>query len=57
MTDQTSILRFIEDNWNTGRIGDQSYDAIAGTLESLFDFEHPPKTPPLNLDPCTGEPG
>jgi phospholipase C len=54
--DQTSILRFIEDNWNTGRIGNRSYDAIAGTLEHMFDFTHPGKTPALKLDPCTGEP-
>ena len=33
MTDQTSILRFIEDNWQTGRIGNYSFDAKAGSLE------------------------
>jgi phospholipase C len=54
--DQTSILRFIEDNWGTGRIGDQSYDALAGSLEHMFDFSHPAKTPSLMLDSCTGEP-
>ena len=26
ITDQSSILRFIEDNWNLGRMGDQSFD-------------------------------
>ena len=56
MVDQTSIIRFIEDNWRTGRIGNQSYDAIAGTLEGVFDFTHLGKTPSLTLDPCTGEP-
>ena len=25
VTDQTSILRFIEDNWQLGRIGNQSF--------------------------------
>ena len=30
VTDQSSILRFIEDNWGTGRIGDGSFDAKAG---------------------------
>jgi len=48
VTDQSSILRFIEDNWNLGRI-DQispktvaqggSFDQIAGTLNSMFDFD------------------
>jgi phospholipase C len=56
VTDQTSIIRFIEDNWSTGRLGNQSYDAIAGTLEHMFDFTHPGKTPALKLGPCTGEP-
>jgi len=32
VTDQSSILRFIEDNWQLGSIGNQSTDAIAGTL-------------------------
>jgi phospholipase C len=52
-TDQTSILKFIEDNWRLGRIGDQSYDALAGELSGMFDFGHPrPET--LMLDPATG---
>ena len=33
ITDQSSILRFIEDNWGTGRLGNQSFDAKAGSLE------------------------
>ena len=40
VTDQSSILRFIEDNWNLGRIGDDSFDAKAGRLEAMFDFGH-----------------
>ncbi|WP_328917281.1 MULTISPECIES: phospholipase C [unclassified Streptomyces] len=40
-TEQTSITRFIEDNWNTGRIGDASFDARANSLTSAFDFQHP----------------
>jgi phospholipase C len=38
ITDQTSILKFIEDNWKTGRIGDSSFDALAGSLNGMFDF-------------------
>lgn len=38
-TDQASVLRFIEDNWSTGPIGDHSADARAGSLEGLFDFD------------------
>ncbi|RMB81787.1 phospholipase C [Streptomyces shenzhenensis] len=40
-TDQASVLRFIEDNWRTGRVGDHSFDAAAGSLRGMFDFRHP----------------
>jgi phospholipase C len=62
LTDQSSVLKFIEDNWLGGqRIQDgASFDTIAGTIESMFSF---PSTPPpsalaasrtLKLDPRTG---
>ncbi len=38
LTDQTSILRFIEDNWHLGQIGNQSFDAKAGSIMNMFDF-------------------
>ncbi|MFJ4923004.1 phospholipase C [Streptomyces sp. NPDC088725] len=40
-TEQTSVLKFIEDNWHTARIGDHSFDTRAGSLENMFDFAHP----------------
>jgi phospholipase C len=55
LTDQTSILRFIEDNWRTGRIGDDSLDERAGVVDNMFDFTAPAQ-PPLPLDPRTGNP-
>src|SRR5581483_3615814 len=55
VTDQTSVLRFIEDNWQLGRIGNFSLDVKAGPLDNLFDFKHPGKTDKLFLDPVTGE--
>jgi phospholipase C len=54
LADQSSIIRFVEDNWNLGRIGDQSYDADAGSLMNLFDFKHNRGTG-LFLNPDTGE--
>jgi phospholipase C len=41
LTDQTSVLRFIEDNWLSGeRIQPGgSFDTIAGSIENMFDFE------------------
>ncbi len=56
LTDQSSILRFIEDNWLVGRIGDHSFDARAGSLGGLFDFRSRQLNKPLFLDPSTGEP-
>jgi len=41
LTDQSSVLRFIEDNWLNGeQIGQGSFDAKAGTIENMFDFSH-----------------
>ncbi|MGO4301693.1 phospholipase C [Leifsonia sp. RAF41] len=52
-TDQTSVLRFIENNWLTGRIGDASFDTRAGSLGGLFDWFHPQQREVL-LDPTSG---
>jgi phospholipase C len=56
MTDQSSILRFIEDNWNLGRLGNGSFDELAGSLLNMFDFEHPCAERRLLLNRQTGEP-
>lgn len=53
INDQTSVLRFIEDNWNLGRIGNYSFDELAGSLANFFDFDHP-HYKPIILDPKTG---
>jgi phospholipase C len=57
--DQTSTLRFIEDNWLGGqRISSESFDRIAGSINAMFDFRHVPQSTKrrLILDPVTGEP-
>jgi phospholipase C len=41
MTDQSSVIRFIEDNWKLPRIGGDSNDAKAGSLFGFFDFDNP----------------
>ncbi len=53
-TDQSSILRFIEDNWDLGRIGGNSSDVKAGRLNGMFDFDDDASTHKLILDPATG---
>ena len=63
LTDQSSITKFVEDNWGLPRI-DGSSDAVAGSLDGLFDFSarhgngkgNPPNAGPLLLDPVTGRP-
>jgi phospholipase C len=54
VTDQSSILRFIEDNWSLGRIGGGSRDAIAGTMNGMFNFASGGSTPALILDSNMG---
>jgi phospholipase C len=56
ITDQTSILRFIEDNWGLGQIGNQSFDEKAASISNLFNFSHADVEEGLSLDPSTGEP-
>ena len=58
LTDQTSIIHFVEDNWLGGeRIGDGSYDDLSGPLTGMFNFRaHTPPAPKLFLNPTTGEP-
>ncbi len=54
ITDQTSILKFIEDNWNLGRIGDQSFDTKAGSILNMFNFTAGHSATKLFLDPSNG---
>ncbi len=56
VTDQTSILQFIEDNWRLGRLGGQSLDALAGSIAGMFNFGGGPRAPRLFLNPASGEP-
>ncbi|MEV3924855.1 phospholipase C [Actinomadura coerulea] len=51
--EQASILRFIEDNWGAGRIGDASFDTRANTLNSMFDFSGG-RARRVLIDPSTG---
>ncbi|MBV9098562.1 MAG: hypothetical protein JO079_10935, partial [Frankiaceae bacterium] len=65
LTDQSSVVRFIEDNWGLPRIAG-SADAVAGSLDELFDFDakvgrgkaygNAPNATPYLLDPATGQP-
>jgi phospholipase C len=53
-TTQSSVVRFIEDNWlGSQRIGSDSADNWAGTLNNMFDFSHHDDGQ-FQLDPSTG---
>jgi phospholipase C len=58
LTDQSSIIHFIEDNFLGGqRIGGSSFDAISGSIENAFDFSqkvNPGHRHQVLLDPSTG---
>jgi phospholipase C len=55
VTDQSSITRFIEDNWLGGQRITGSFDAIAGTLNGMFDFKNGPNNSgQYILDPTWG---
>jgi phospholipase C len=57
LTDQSSVLRFVEDNWLNGeRIQPGgSFDTIAGPLNNMFDFHKRDEEPrKLFLDEATG---
>ncbi len=66
LTDQTSIINFIETNWSLPCIdgpcgqgatppsnGKAAFDWFAGSLNGLFNFQNPPNTAPLLLT-CSG---
>ncbi len=54
MIDQSSVVRFIEDNWLGGQRILGSYDAVAGPLTNMFVFGEPSHQR-LILDPNSGE--
>ena len=58
LTDQTSTLRFIEDNWlNFKRLSSESFDRKAVPIMGMFDWnQHLPWGDKLILNPVTGEP-
>ncbi|HEV2673310.1 MAG TPA: alkaline phosphatase family protein [Aliidongia sp.] len=62
LTDQSSIIAFVEKNWGLGFIdgptpptyGSGSTDRYAGAIDGMFDFVDAPNTRQLQLDPVKG---
>jgi phospholipase C len=56
VTDQSSVIHFIEDNWLNGtRIGGGSFDVLANGLNQFFNFGQIRGDGILILNPNTGE--
>ena len=61
LTNQASVINFIEHNWQLGTIdgsspppnGQQSFDRLSGSLKHMFSFETPPSVQPVLLN-CDG---
>jgi len=57
VTDQSSVIHFIEDNWLGGqRIGQGSFDSVSNSLSQMFNFKAIRTDGTLILNPQTGEP-
>jgi phospholipase C len=54
LTDQSSVVRFIEDNFQLPQIGNGSFDELAGTLLNSFDFKEK-RAEKVLLNPSTGQ--
>jgi phospholipase C len=57
LTDTTSVVKFIEDNWLHGERIPGSFDSISGSLDApggLLDFNTFPHFQPVILNPTTG---
>jgi phospholipase C len=57
LTDTTSVVKFIEQNWLHGETIPGSFDKVSGSLDApggLLDFNTKPDFTPLILNPTTG---
>ena len=57
LTDQSSALKFVEDNWLGGqRVGSDTFDNKAGSIDTMFNFSPLPSDQRrVFLDPTTGQ--
>ncbi len=52
--DQSSVVKFIEENWDLPQIGNGSFDQIAGPIDNMFNWNNQ-RSEKLVLDPSTGQ--
>jgi phospholipase C len=54
VTDQSSVVKFIEENWDLPQIGNGSFDQIAGPIDNMFNWNNQ-RSEKVILDPSTGQ--
>jgi phospholipase C len=54
LTDQSSVVKFIEENWELPQIGNGSFDQVAGSIQHMFNFNDK-RTDKVILNPSTGQ--
>jgi phospholipase C len=54
VTDQSSVVKFIEENWDLPQIGNGSFDQIAGPIDNMFNWNKQGSEKVI-LDPSTGQ--
>ncbi|HEY0280238.1 MAG TPA: alkaline phosphatase family protein [Solirubrobacterales bacterium] len=55
LTEQSSIIKFVEQNWSLPSIGAGSEDADSGTVDNMFEFGNAQRAPKVILNETTGE--
>jgi phospholipase C len=55
LTEQSSIIKFVEQNWSLGSIGAGSEDVDSGSLDNMFEFGNAQRAPQITLNEMTGE--
>jgi phospholipase C len=55
LTEQSSIIKFVEQNWSLGSIGAGSEDVDSGSVDNMFEFGNAQRAPQLILNEVSGE--
>jgi phospholipase C len=55
LTEQSSIIKFVEQNWSLPSIGAGSEDVDSGSVDNMFEFGNAQRAPQITLNETTGE--
>jgi phospholipase C len=55
LTEQSSIIKFVEQNWSLGPIGAGSEDVDSGSVDNMFEFGNAQRASQVTLNEETGE--